>query len=114
MIRFAAVLATVLAVVGLTLAHKSALALTLGIAVGLLLMLRGMAAGGSLGNTRQFGKKPADMNARLGICLAAAGIASASLGHDPPFPTPFRVFYIACLVLASVGAVALAWKGRKG
>jgi peptidoglycan/LPS O-acetylase OafA/YrhL len=113
MIRFAVVLATILAVAGLTLAHQSALALTLGIAVGLFLLLRGMAAGGSLGNARQFEKKPADVNARIGICLAAAGIASASLGHDPPFPLPFRVFYIVCLVLASLGAVFLAGKGRK-
>ena len=113
MIRFGVTLATVLAVAGLTLAHQPALALTLGIAVGLSLLLRGMAAGGSLGNARQFEKKPADVNARIGICLAAAGIASASLGHDPPFPPSFRVFYTVCLVLASVGAVALAGKGRR-
>ncbi len=114
MIRFAVVLGTTLAVAGLTLAGQHALALTLGIAVGLFLLLRGMAAGGSLGNARQFEKKPADVNARIGICLAAAGIASASLGHEPSFPLPFRVFYIVCLVLASVGAVALAGKGRRG
>ncbi len=113
MIRFAAVLATLLAVAGLTLGHKSALALTLGIVVGLFLLLRGMAAGGSLGNARQFGQKPADVNARIGICLAAAGIASASLS-SPQFPLPFHVFYGLCLALASVGAVALAWKGRNG
>ena len=112
MIRFAAVLVTVLAVAGLTLAHQSAPALIVGMVVGLYFFLRGLSAGGSLGNARQFGKKPADMNARIGTCLAAAGIASASLGHDPPFPPPFRVFYTACLVLASVGAVALAWRER--
>lgn len=112
MIRFGVALATVLAVAGLTLAHQSALSLTLGIAVGLPFLLRGMAAGGSLGNARQFGKKPADVNARIGICLAAAGIASASLGHQPSFPLPFRVFYIVCLVLASMGGLALAWPRR--
>ena len=113
MIRFWLVLAATLAVAGLTLAHLSALALTLGIAAGLIFFLRAMAAGGSLGNARQFEKKPADINARIGICLAAAGIASAALGHDPPFPLPFQVFYVACLVLASVGALALAWKGTR-
>lgn len=112
MIRFWMVSATVLAVAGLTLAHlPAALALTLGIAVGLFLLLRGMAAGGSLGNARQFENKPADVNARIGICLAAAGIASAALGNAR-FPLPFHVFYTVCLVLASVGAVFLAWKGK--
>ena len=112
MTRFAAVLAAGLAVVGLTLAHLSLPALIVGLVVGLGFFLRGMAAGGSLGNARRFEKKSSDMNARIGTCLAAAGIASASLGHDPPFPPPFRVFYILCLGLASVGAVFLAWKGK--
>ena len=113
MIRFAAVLATLLAVAGLTLAHQFALALTLGIAVGLFLLLRGMAAGGNLGNARQFEKKPADVNARIGICLAATGIASSALGNGH-FPLPFHVFYGICLGLASLGAVFLAWKGLSG
>ena len=111
MIRFWTVSATVLAVAGLTLARLPALALTLGIAVGLVLMLRGMAAGGSLGNARRFENKPADVSARIGICLAAAGIASAALGNAR-FPVPFHIFYTVCLVLASLGAVFLAWKGR--
>ncbi len=111
MSRFAIVLATTLAVAGLTLAHLQAFALTLGIAVGLVLLLRGMAAGGSLGNARQFGKKPADVNARIGICLAATGIASSALGNER-FPLPFHVFYGICLGLAALGAVFLAWRGR--
>jgi len=113
MTRFAIVLATILAVGGLSLARLPALALTVGIAVGLALLLRGMAAGGSLGNARQFGKKPADVNARIGICLAATGIASSAIrnGH---FPLPFHVFYAVCLALAALGAVFLAWKGRGG
>ena len=112
MTRFWVVLGTVLAVAGLTLAHANALALTAGIAVGLWLLLRGMAAGGSLGNARQFGSGRADVGTRVGICLAAAGIASASLGHDPPFPPSFRVFYLVCLVLASGAALILAWRGK--
>ena len=111
MIRFATVLVTVLAVAGLTLARLPLPALILGMAVGLFFLLRGMAAGGSLGNARQFGKKPADVNARIGICLAAAGIASDALS-SPQFPLPFHVFYGICLALASAGSVFLAWKGK--
>lgn len=113
MIRFSIVAITVLAIAGLTLGHLYAAALTSGLIVGSVLMLRGIAAGGNLGNARQFEKKPADMNARIGTCLAAAGIASAALGNSH-FPVPFHVFYTACLVLALMGALALAWTGRKG
>lgn len=113
MIRFALVLATVLAVAGLTLAHLPLPALIVGMVVGLYFFLRGMSAGGSLGNARRFEKKPADMNARIGTCLAAMGIASSAIGSTN-FPLPFRVFYGACLGVAAVGAVVLAWKGRKG
>ena len=113
MTRFAIVLVTILAIGGLTLGRLPAVALTLGIAVGLVLLLRGMAAGGSLGNARHFEKKPADVNARIGICLAATGIASSAIGNGH-FPLPFHVFYAVCLALAAVGAVFLAWKGRAG
>jgi len=33
------------------------------------------------------------VSAWIGTCLAAAGIASAAMGYDPPLPPPFRVFY---------------------
>lgn len=112
MIRFWVVLGTALVIAGLTLAHQYGLALIIGIVVGSYFLLRGMAAGGSLGNARQFQKKPADVNARIGICLAAAGIASASLGHNPPFPPSFCIFYGVCLALALVGAGILAWRTR--
>lgn len=109
MIRFGIVLAAVLTIAGLTLAHWYGPALVIGIVAGAFFLLRGMAAGGSLGNARQFGKKPADVHARIGTCLAAAGIASASLGSDK-FPLSFRIFYGVCLVIASVGALILARK----
>ena len=112
-IRLYVVLGTVLVIAGLTAAHQHGFALTLGIAVGVYFLLRGMAAGGSLGNARQFEKKPADVNARIGICLAAMGIASAAFGHDPPFPISFRVFYGICFALAVGGAVALSVRGRQ-
>ena len=113
MIRLSVVIGTVLVIAGLTAAHQHGFALTVGIVVGLYFLLRGMAAGGSLGNARQFEKKPADVNARIGICLAAMGIATAAFGKEPPFPLPFRVFYGICFALALGGAVALAVNDRK-
>lgn len=97
-----------LVVAGATWAHQHWLALTVGIGVGGLLFAVGMATGGSLGNARRFEKKPADINARIGTCLAAAGIASAALGYDPPFPLPFRLFYGVCLTLGCLGAISLS------
>jgi len=97
-----------------TWAHSYWLALTVGIGVGGLLFLVGMATGGGLGNARKFEKKPADINARIGTSLAAAGIASAALGYDPPFPLPFRIFYGVCLTLGCLGAVGLSgWALRE-
>lgn len=98
----------VAAIAGTTLTGRFGLALTVGIGVGGLLFLFGMAAGGGLGNARKFEKKPADINARIGILLAASGIAAAAIGYDPPFPQPFRIFYGVCLGLACLGALALA------
>lgn len=100
-------------IVGAVLMQRYWLALTAGIAVGGLLFLVGMAAGGGLGSARKFEKKPADVSARIGTCLAAAGIASAAMGYDPPFPPPFRAFYGVCLALGCLGAFALSVKGLK-
>lgn len=111
--RLLLVCACVFAVAGAVLTHRYGLALAAGIGAGGLLFLLGMAAGGGLGNARKFEKKPADFSARIGTCLAAAGIASAALGYDPPFPLPFRVFYGVCLAVACLGALALSVKGLK-
>ena len=105
--------AAALVIAGATFAHWYWLALTVGIGVGGLLFLVGMATGGGLGNARRFEKKPADINARIGTCLAAAGIASAALGYDPPFPLPFRIFYSVCLAAGCVGALGLSGKALK-
>ena len=110
LLRLGLVVIAMLSVGGLTVARVHWAALAVGIAAGIGLLLRGMAMGGSLGNARQFGKAPADVSTRIGICLAAAGIASGSLGHDPPFQPPFQIFYTVCLVLACVIAVILAVK----
>ena len=106
--RLGLVCVSAAAIVGATLTRHYWLALTAGIAVGGLLFLIGMATGGGLGNARRFEKKPADINARIGTCLAAAGIAAAALGYQPPFPLPFRVFYGVCLAFGSLGALALS------
>lgn len=110
MARFALVLLAALAVGGLTLAHLYALALTVGIVAGAALFLVGMAAGGSLGNARHLGQGKADVSTRLGICLAAMGIAAAAVGNDH-YPPPFRVFY--GVVLAVAGLIALVLAARE-
>lgn len=113
MSRLLLILGATLAVVGLTLARLHAAALVIGVVVGAYFLLRGMAHGGGLGNVRGVGQKPADVSTRVGVCLAAAGIASASLGREPLFPLPFRVFYGLCLALACAGAVFLAVKSAR-
>ena len=111
--RLALVCIAVAVIVVATWAGRYWLALTVGIGVGGLLFLLGMAAGGGLGNARRFEKKPADVNARIGTCLAASGIASSAIGYDPPFPLSFRIFYGVCMAIACLGALALAGKGLK-
>jgi len=113
LLRLLLVCACVVVIAGGALTQRYWLALTAGIAVGGLLFLMGMAGGGGLGNARKFEKKPADVSARIGTCLAAAGIASAAMGYDPPFPPPFRAFYSVCLAIACLGALALSVKGLK-
>ncbi|MEO7718819.1 MAG: hypothetical protein ABIY70_21685 [Capsulimonas sp.] len=75
-------------------------------------MVSGMASGGSLGNARKFGDAPADQSTRIGVSLAAAGIAAASLGQSH-FPFPFRVFYGICLAVGCITAVVLAIRMAK-
>ena len=111
LLRLLLVSASLAVIVGAALTHRYGLGLTVGVAVGGLLFLLGIAAGGGLGNARKFEKRPADISARIGTCLAAAGIAAAGLGYDPPFPPPFRDFYGICLGVACLGALALSVKG---
>ncbi len=114
LIRLLLVCACVVVIASAVLTQRYWLALTAGMAVGGLLFLLGMAAGGGLGNARKFEKKPADVSARIGTCLAAAGIAAAALGYDLPFPLPFRIFYGVCLAVGCLGALALSVKGLQG
>ena len=112
-LRLLGVCACAVTIAAAVLTQRYGLALAVGIVVGGLLFLLGMAAGGGLGNARTFEKKPADVSARVGTCLAAAGIAAAALGYDPPFPPPFRIFYGVCLAVGCLGALALSVKGLK-
>ena len=100
-------------IAGLTLFGWYAAALGVGVGAGVLFFLRGQAQGGSLGNARRFEKKPADLSSRLGTLFAAMGIASAALGHDPPYPLSFRVMFLGFLVVAGIAAVVLAIPGPK-
>ena len=92
--------------------HLYALGQGLGLAAGALFFLYGVARGGMLGNARRFERRPADVHARLGVLLAAMGIAVGAIGHDPPFPLSFRVFYGAILAIAAVAALVLAARAR--
>lgn len=113
MTRFLLVLATVIAIAALSLLRWHGAALGVGIGAGVVFFLLGAARGGSLGNAREFGRAPADISSRLGVCLAAMGIASGTFGHDPPFPLSFRVFYGFCLAAGAAGALFLAGRGLR-
>ena len=112
MTRFALVLLSVLAVLLPMAGRLYTLAQVLGIAVGALFFLYGVARGGMLGNARRFERRPADINARLGVLLAAMGVAAGAIGHQPPFPPSFRVFYGVCQGVAAAAALVLSIRVR--
>lgn len=112
MARFALVLLGVLAVLLPLAGGLYALAQILGIGAGALFFLYGVARGGMLGNARRFERRPADLNARLGVLLAAMGVAAGAIGHQPPFPLSFRAFYGACLAVSAVAALVLTVRAR--
>ena len=98
-----------LAIVGAAFFQVYALALIVGVVAGAFLLITGMANGGSIGNARKVGQGPADHSTRIGVSLAAAGIAGSSLGQSH-FPVSFRVFYGVCLVAGCIIAVVLAFR----
>ena len=111
LLRLCIVIAVVPSLAVLTYIHWNWLAVTIGILSGTVFLLLGVAAGGGIGNARGFGQGPADVSTRIGVCLAAAGIGSFALGHDPPFPPSFRVFYGVIMGLVSIIALILSVKG---
>jgi len=111
LLRLGIVFAAVPSIAVLTYVHWNWLAVTIGILCGTAFFLWGMAAGGGLGNARGFGQGPADVSTRIGVCLAAAGLGSYALGHEPPFPPSFRIFYGVIMGLVSVSALILSVKG---
>ena len=110
--RFGLVLLGIAAVLLPAAWHRDALGQGLGLAAGVLFFLYGTARGGALGNARGFERRPADVHSRLGVLLAAMGIALGALGHDPPFPLSFRAFYGVILTAAAVAALILAARAR--
>src|SRR4051812_44181896 len=105
--RQASIILCALVIAGAACFQASALALTVGVIAGAVLLVSGMARGGSLGNARKFGQAPADQSTRIGVSLAAAGIAAASMGQSH-FPVSFRVFYGLCVIAGCLIAVVLA------
>ena len=114
MTRLLLVTAVAVAVLLLTWFHQYALGLTLGVAVGAVMFLLGMAAGGGLGNARAYGKKAPDVGARIGVALAAVGIAVEGIRADSPYPAEFRIFCTVCQALGALIAVVLAFRYRHG
>ncbi len=113
MTRLIVVLLVAAAIIGSTLAHIYWLALTVGVVVGAGMFLLGMAAGGGLGNARAYGKKPGDVGARIGVALAAMGIAVMGLRADGPYPPSFRLFCVACQAAGTLIAITLAIRYRR-
>jgi len=113
LVRLWIVVVLVPAIAVLTYIGWNWLAVTLGILSGTVFFLWGMGSGGGIGNARSFGQGPADVTTRIGVCLAASGLASYALGHQPPFPLSFRIFYMILMTLVSIVALVLAWKGSK-
>ncbi len=111
--RLALVIVVAAAVIGLTALHLFALAMAVGIAVGAVMFLLGMAAGGGLGNARQYGQKPADVGARIGVALAAMGVAVEGLRADHYYPPTFRLFCAFCQGLGALIAIVLAIRSRR-
>ncbi|BDI30207.1 hypothetical protein CCAX7_22580 [Capsulimonas corticalis] len=111
-IKQIAVVVCAVVIAGAALLKIYALALIVGIVAGAYLLVAGMSSGGSLGNARRYGQTPADNSTRIGVGLAAAGIAAASIGQ-PHFPLSFRVFYGLCLVAGCVLAIVLAFLPAK-
>lgn len=109
MTRFVLSLVIVAAVGVLTLTHQYGWALLVGVLAGAGLFLVGMAVGGTLGNARQFGQKPADVSTRVGVCLAAMGIAASAVGNEH-YPPAFHVFFGILMGLAAL--IALVLSGR--
>lgn len=111
--RFGLTLLAVVAVLLAAAAGQFALAQGLGIAAGALFFLSGATQGGMLGNARRVEHRPADARARLGVLLAAMGLAAGTLGHDPPFPLPLRIILGIALMAAAVAALLLTARAPK-
>ena len=108
MARVGIVSLSTVAVVCATLLHFYVAALIIGVASGLLFFFTGVVGNPGSRESGKFGSRPGDVTTRIGISLAAAGIAAGALDPSRPFPTSFRIFYGFCLAIACLGALILA------
>jgi len=106
--RIALVSLSVVAIVCATLLHFYIAALIIGVASGVLLFFTGVVGNPGSQAPAKFGSRPGDVTTRIGISLAAAGIAAGALDPSRPFPTSSRSFYGFCLAVACLGALALS------
>jgi hypothetical protein len=113
-LRIALVSLAVVAVVSSILLHQFLIGTAVGLISGLAAVFLGFTVVQSSSVTGKFGSRPGDVTTRIGICLAAAGLASAAIDPSRPFPATFRMFYLACLIVACVGALVLSTRKSSG
>ena len=99
---------SVVAIVSTTLLHFYVAALIVGTASGVMLFFAGVVGNPGSQTPAKFGSRPGDATTRIGISLAAAGIAAGALDPSHPFPASFRMFYGFCLAAACIGALVLS------
>lgn len=107
-LRIALVSVAVVAIVTSILLHQYLVGTAIGVVSGLVAMFLGFTVVQDSPVAGKFGSRPGDVTTRIGICLAAAGLASAAIDPGRPFPASFRTFYLVCLVVACLGALILS------
>lgn len=107
-LRIALVSVAVVTIATSLLLHQYLIGTAIGMVSGLVAVFLGFAVVQGSDAAGKFGSRPGDVTTRIGICLAAAGIASAAIDPSRPFPAGFRTFYLVCLIVACVGALVLS------
>jgi peptidoglycan/LPS O-acetylase OafA/YrhL len=113
MIRFIFVLVGAFVIAGSSILHYYGYAMITGIAMGAMFFVAGVSKGGLIGKPRAFGGSKQDVNARIGIALAASGIAAGAQTHNPPYPEPFLIFYLCCVGAGCLIALSLSYRSIK-
>lgn len=110
MLRLLFVITGVLVIAITSVLHYYGYAMVTGIVFGGAFFLSGVSRGGLIGKPHAFGHSRQDVSARIGIALAAAGIAAGAQEHNPPYPKPFLIFYMMVIALGCLIAFSLAIK----